>query len=397
MLNRRQLTELNRDLAQARDLIAKLEADQARQAGRDPVTGLLNLRAFRAQASVELERARRHGRPLAMAVLDVDGFRAVNARHGHEVGDQVLEAVAQVLFKSTDPHDVACRTGADEFALLMPENQVGGAMRRFDKIMIELETCETAAGQGISVSVGIAAFERGQSPARLMDVAGHALEEARRAGGGRSAVAGEGARPSGEYARQGDVIEALAKALLERDRYTGEHSETVVEMASHVADRLGLSEAEIGYVRGAALLHDIGKVAIPDTILHKPGALTEEEWELMRQHPVIGERILRAIPGLGPVARIVRHEHERFDGGGYPDGIAGEEIPIGSRIILACDAYHAMTSDRPYRQAMSHRDAVIELSQQAGSQFDPQVTGTLIGYLHGLRQTGAGYPEAATA
>jgi HD-GYP domain-containing protein (c-di-GMP phosphodiesterase class II) len=141
-------------------------------------------------------------------------------------------------------------------------------------------------------------------------------------------------------------------------------------------------------IRTAALLHDIGKIGVPDEILHKPAALDKREWHVMRQHPVIGERILRAIPGMGRVAKIVRHEHERWDGGGYPDGLSGPAIPLGSRIILACDAYHAMTSNRPYRRAMSHTDAVAELSQNAGTQFDPEVGQALVGYLYGRRQSG---------
>jgi HD-GYP domain-containing protein (c-di-GMP phosphodiesterase class II) len=161
-------------------------------------------------------------------------------------------------------------------------------------------------------------------------------------------------------------------------------------MAARVAEAMGLPLDEVARVRMGALLHDIGKVGIPDHLLHKPGPLDDDdEWVLMRDHPVIGERILRMIPGLGPIARIVRHEHERFDDGGYPDGISGAEIPIGSRIILACDAYHAMTSDRPYRQAMSHADAMAELGRHAGTQFDPEVVQALVGYLYGRRQAGA--------
>ena len=152
------------------------------------------------------------------------------------------------------------------------------------------------------------------------------------------------------------MIAALASALGERDRYTGDHSESVVELAAGSARQLALGRERIGRLRTAALLHDIGKVGIPDEILHKPGPLSGREWEIMRQHPVIGERILRAIPGMGAVARVVRHEHERWDGGGYPDGLVGDAIPLEARIILACDAYHAMTSDRPYRKAMGTRD-----------------------------------------
>ena len=143
-------------------------------------------------------------------------------------------------------------------------------------------------------------------------------------------------------------------------------------------------------MRSAALLHDIGKVGIPDDVLHKGGDLTEPEWRTMREHPVIGERIVRTIPGLGPVARIIRHEHERWDGTGYPDGLSGDEIPIGARIVLACDAYNAMTSDRPYRQALPHQEAMHELSEGAGTQFDPEVTEILIGQLWSNRQLAAG-------
>ena len=184
------------------------------------------------------------------------------------------------------------------------------------------------------------------------------------------------------------MIAALASTLGERDRYTGDHSESVVELAARVGEGLALDLEEIARLRTAALLHDIGKVGVPDEILHKPGALDEREWEMMRQHPVIGERIIRAIPGMGPIARIVRHEHERWDGDGYPDGLVGEEIPIESRIILACDAYHAMTSDRPYRKAMSHREAMAELTRQRRHSVRPQVVEALVGYLYGRRQSG---------
>ena len=207
----------------------------------------------------------------------------------------------------------------------------------------------------------MAALSREDGAIDLLERAGHALADAVAAGGGRVVTASAG-EPSGATVvaaiHQRDAVEALAVALLERDRYTGEHSESVVEMSAGVARALGLSPSQVEVVRSAALLHDIGKVGIPDAILHKPGPLTPEEREVMAEHPLIGERILRSIGGFGAVADIVRHEHESFDGGGYPDGIEGDEIPIGSRIILACDAYHAMTSDRPVPQAHVARRGV---------------------------------------
>jgi putative nucleotidyltransferase with HDIG domain len=234
----------------------------------------------------------------------------------------------------------------------------------------------------------VASLDRGMSAEGLLASARMACTHAQNTGGGRAALAAEPSVEEAGKAPQRDAIEALAVALLERDRYTGEHSEAVIEMSGSVARNLGLNMPEVERVKSAALLHDIGKVAIPDEILHKPGPLTDDEWKLMKEHPVIGERILRVLPGLGNVARIVRHEHERWDGGGYPDGLAGTEIPLGSRIIIAADTYHAITSDRPYRAARSHSEAVEELTRCAGTQFDPTVTAALIGHLYGQRQAG---------
>ena len=171
---------------------------------------------------------------------------------------------------------------------------------------------------------------------------------------------------------------ALGAALEARDGYTGGHGEETVALAHRVADRLGLSEAAIAEVEAVALLHDVGKIGMPDAILRKPGRLDEAEMRIVREHPLIGERILRQVPGLDRVARAVRHEHERWDGEGYPDGLSAEAIPLPSRITLVCDAYHAMTSDRPYRRAMSHAEAAAELRRCAGTQFDPAVVSALL-------------------
>ncbi len=387
MALRWQPNELERLLGDARQRIASLEAALQARDGIDHLTGLLDLGRFRAAADIEVSRARRHGRPLTAVIVDVDRFRTINSTHGYAAGDDVLAAVGRVLRDYTRGHDLVCRTGGDEFAILLPETDTDGATAFLERLLLELEATEAGKQRCISVSAGVARFNRLERLAQLLAAAGRGLGGGRAAGGGRVAVGGE---PDQDAAGQGqrDAVAGLAVALLERDRYTGEHSESVVELVSAVGRNLGLDEDEIDRIRAAALLHDIGKVAIPDEILNKPGALTDDQWQLMKDHTVIGERILRAIPGLGGVARIVRHEHERWDGAGYPDGLAGEEIPMGSRIILACDAYHAMTSDRPYRKAMSHEEAVTELMAGAGSQFDPDVAQALIGELFAVRQAG---------
>ncbi len=391
MFSGREISRLEAELAAAQARIAELEAERERLSPHDPIcTDLLTLAAFRFQLSTEVLRAERYGRPLAVAVIDIDGFRAFNLRYGYGAGDRLLAAVGAAIAAGSRVHDLACRVGADEFAVMFPETEHTGAYEALERILDSLEPLEAEGVRGHSASAGTAMLEPGQSPEALLAAAASALDQARAAGGGRAAVFATTAEQSVDAAAaaHGDVIAALTSALGERDRYTGDHSESVVDLAAKIAESLALDPVQVARVRTAALLHDIGKVGVPDEILHKEGPLDDREWEIMRQHPVIGERILRAIPGMGAIARAVRHEHERWDGKGYPDGIAGREIPIESRIILACDAYHAMVSDRPYRKAMSQSNAIAELSNNSGTQFDPEVTGALVGYLYGRRQSG---------
>jgi HD-GYP domain-containing protein (c-di-GMP phosphodiesterase class II) len=180
-------------------------------------------------------------------------------------------------------------------------------------------------------------------------------------------------------------------ALSERDAWTAAHARAVGNLAATLAQKLGMS-AEADTIRTAALLHDVGKMGIPDVVLNKPSALDESEWSLMREVPLAGERILRSVPGMGAAARLVRHIHERWDGSGHPDGLAGDQIPTGSRVIAACDAYHAMTSPRPWRPAMAHEEAMHELLEGSNVQFDPEVVEVLVGHVNGLRQAAAFVP-----
>jgi len=381
---------LEQQLSDAHRRLAELERELGMRSGRDSLTGLPDLRRFHQRLVSEVDRSRRHGHPLSVAAIDIDGFSGLNVSHGLAVGDAILRAAGRVITELTRANDFVARSQGDEFVLLMTDTDSAGAKQCIDRILLELEA--TAAGpiSCVSASAGVAAWQRPQTPEQLLEVARRGIERARADGGGRAAVVTSGLEDvSPEDDTRRDAIVGLATTLLERDRYTGDHSEAVVKLTVRVAEALALNPDEVGRVETAALLHDVGKVGIPDSILHKDGPLDDNEWVLMKEHPVIGERILRAIPGLGGVARIVRHEHERWDGGGYPDGIAGDQIPIGSRIILTCDAYHAMTSDRPYRKAMSHEDALRELRKNAGTQFDPQVVEALMGCLYGDRTLSA--------
>lgn len=383
---------LLQELDEARSQITRLEVELRRSAGNDALTGFMNADAFRRRLSEEMERRRRYYKPVAVARISVDGLFAVHEDHGGAVGDEVVRASARILRGALRASDVVCRSGADTFDLLLPETEEADAVACAQRIVLELSVMEAGPLQTIKASAGVAAHSDGIGGAALIAGAERALADARAAGGGRVVAASlmhkNPLQSVGDLGRR-DAVEVLMLALLERDRYTGEHSESVVEMAAAVARNLGKSEAEVEEVRAAALLHDVGKVGIPDAILNKPGPLTDDEREIMAEHTIIGERILRGIPGFAPIAAIVRHEHERWDGEGYPDGIAGQDIPLGSRIILACDAYHAMTSDRPYRKRMSHAAAVDELARNAGTQFDPDVTAALIGHMYLLGQGAA--------
>jgi diguanylate cyclase (GGDEF)-like protein/putative nucleotidyltransferase with HDIG domain len=387
MFTRERTQDLLRELEQLRARVAELEREHAAGLRLDPVTGLLGSQAFRGRLSEEVARAGRYRRPLTLAVVGLDDFGAHELAHGFRGGDRLLTLAAQRLSDGVRSHDLIGRTGEAEFAVLLPETVAATALQGLSRLLVELEQV------GGGASIGFAALSPEMTAAGLLAAARAALVSAQQSGGGRAVLSTHAAADDREEeVAHRDAIEALAVALLERDRYTGEHSEAVIEMSGAVARSLGMSNRDVERVRAAALLHDIGKVAIPDHILHKPGPLDDDEWRLMREHPVIGERILRVLPGLGGVARIVRHEHERWDGRGYPDGLAGEAIPLGSRIIIAADTYHAITSDRPYRAAKSHADAVDELARCAGTQFDPRVTEALIGHLYGRRQ--AGVPPA---
>jgi diguanylate cyclase (GGDEF)-like protein/putative nucleotidyltransferase with HDIG domain len=379
---------LRGQLAEAEQRVRALEAQLVDRANRDQRTRLLALDAFLDGAERALRAAAEAGKPVSAIVIDVDGFRELNARRGPKAGDLALAALAQHLRRLTRSSDVLGRSGADEITIVMPGTDLAGAHDCCERLIRALDANEIPGAGQVSVSAGIAAHAPGETLGDLLAAAAAGLDRARALGGARASVRLEAGLEEIASPAQSAVIEALANTLLERDRYTGEHSESVVELARGVARQLGISDIETEIVAAAALLHDIGKVAIPDAVLHKPGRLTEAEWELMKEHPVIGERILAAVPGMASIAKIVRHEHEHWNGAGYPDNLSGEAIPIGSRIILACDAYSAITTDRPYRSARSHADAIAELARCAGTQFDPKVTEALIGCLYWQRQAG---------
>ena len=378
--------DLRRRLEEAQRQVARLQQEVQSKSRRDPLTGLIEIGEFMVRLADEAGRAARYGRPLTVARIDVDDFEALNVQYGRAAVDRVLTATAESIAASIRSHDVLCRAGGDEFALILPETPPEGAMACAERIIRIFEGVDAAPVHGMKASIGLASHTRTLSAEGLYAAAGEALQAAKAEGGGRAKIAGE-VRPEGADVH-GDAALALTAALGERDAWTATHSRTVAELSAVVAQKLGLV-AEVETIRLAGLLHDVGKLAVPEVVLNKPGPLDEGEWALMRDVPVAGERMLRAVPGLGNVARLVRSVHEHVDGSGYPDGLAGDQIPLGARIIAACDAYDAMTTVRPFRPVMGHERAVHELIAEAGSQFDDEVTEILIGHVNGLRQSAA--------
>jgi diguanylate cyclase (GGDEF)-like protein len=357
-----------------------LEAHLLDLADRDPLTGLWNRRRFEQDLALQLDRCRRYGERAALVLMDIDGFKQVNDVLGHLAGDEVLCAIGESLATRVRSSDRAARLGGDEFAVLLLDVDADRVERLAGELATELSAAAATAQERvtISVSVGVALLDRCTGGVNeALEAADRAMYNAKHRSGRKPPPA---AAPAPDIAANAEMssLRALLAAVNARDSYTAMHSREVVTLARGVARRLGLDDAKTAEVEHIALLHDLGKIAIPDAILRKPGPLTTHEQTLMRQHPVVGAQILGSMPELAHLAPAVRAEHERWDGRGYPDGLAGEDIPIASRIALVCDAYHAMTSNRPYRRAMSAAAAREEIRREAGAQFCPHASAALL-------------------
>jgi diguanylate cyclase (GGDEF)-like protein len=344
----------------------------------DPLTGLGNHRHFHERLQRELMRGEEQGTPLTLCFVDIDDFKKINDRFGHPSGDRVLSQVAGKLRQGGE----AFRLGGDEFALLLVEHDEGAALAAANSIVERIAAADFDHIGDVTVSAGLATFPiQGHGRDELIRLADSALYWAKEHGKNRvrlyrpdvvelSELKRLAAGP--DQAARYRAAASLAKAVDARDTYTGSHSERVSDFAARVARRVGLDAEQVELTRLAGSLHDLGKLAIPEEILRKPGALTDSERLVLERHPQIGFRMLDSL-GVDPVARLVLHHHERWDGAGYPDGLRGDGIPLGARIIFVADAYDAMTSDRIYRPKRSSEAALAELRRCAGTQFDPGI------------------------
>jgi two-component system, cell cycle response regulator len=333
----------------------RMLTDSRQHALTDSLTGLPNRRALMDDLEAALVSAD-PAHPVILAMFDLDGFKGYNDAFGHPAGDELLRRVSSRLATTVQQRGAAYRLGGDEFCVLLRP--------RGEAAKSSLDAASSALsedGEGFSIGCSYGAV--------MLPKEATTLSEALSLSDRRMYAAKNRGRASA--ARQS--ADVLVRALIEHAPDLEEHLSDVADLAVATARRLGLEGEEVEIVARAAQLHDIGKVAIPNSILLKPGRLDDVEWSFVRRHPSIGERILAAAPSLAVVAPLVRASHERFDGAGYPDGLAGPHIPLGARIVAVCDAFDAMTSNRPYQTQRSREDAQRELRRCAGTQFDPVV------------------------
>ncbi len=382
-------------LAVALTTVGGALADTHDRATIDKLTGVANRQTLLADLFSEVERAHRYERPLSVAFVDIDHFKAVNDTYGHGAGDVVLRGVAQTIAANLRASDRIGRYGGEEFMLILTETGVeeGSTLTEKLRTLVQRQRFSVAPGLELSVtiSIGIAGGIGGQLRMEaLVRDADAAMYSAKSLGRNqtyifaepdddarvpRAPISAAGRAHAVEIGRQAAAAATatLASVLAPLPHHRGQPSPLIASIVTTLARQLQLPEAEVDKIRIAALLHDVGKVALPAEILDKPAPLTPAEWRTVVQHPRIGQVILEHAAALKDAVPIILHHHERYAGHGYPYGLRAMEIPLGARIVAIADAYDAMVHDRPYKRAMSHDAAVEELRRHAGTQFDPEL------------------------
>jgi diguanylate cyclase (GGDEF)-like protein len=355
--------------------------DARTQAATDPLTGLGNHRSFHKRVQDEAAAAAASSASLGVVMMDLDGFKEVNDSLGHLAGDQLLREVASAMIRVVG-NENAYRYGGDEFAVLLQDSNQKTSMTTAESLrQAFLEIHHPTAGQ-VAASFGVASLpEWASTPEELVYRADMAMYLAKSAGKNRVAnwsdLASASADVTADYSNsrreQPAMVTSLCVALEAKDPSIHAHAERCARYSTELAAELGLGQQEIADLKLAALLHDIGKVVVPDHILQKPGPLSQEEMDIMRLHPLNSASILSQVSVASGAVPSIHHHHEHFDGSGYPDGLAGDAIPIGARVLAVTDAFDAMTSDRPYGAAIPVEDAVAELRRCSGAQFDEVV------------------------
>ena len=344
---------------------------------RDPLTGSPNHGALVEALAGAIEEARPKSEPISVALVDIDNFRLLNDTHGHAAGDEAILTVANLLRAEFPSGATLGRYGPDEFLVIEPSAEVATLEHAILRLRAALAERALQFGDSeslpVTVSAGICAYpEHGGSVTDLLSGATITLQEAKLSGGDAVRIAGPGFDVPSEI-RTFDVYQGLILAVDGKDRYTKRHSEDVARYAVFLAEQIGLDPELTATIRVAALLHDVGKIGVPDTVLRKPARLSEDEFTIMKQHVTLGDAIVRDLPNVDLIRAGVRYHHERWDGGGYPDGLAGEDIPLVARVVSVGDVFSAMTTTRPYRKALSVEEALNRLEIAGGTQLEERL------------------------
>jgi diguanylate cyclase (GGDEF)-like protein len=370
---------------------------------KDSHTGLYNHRYLMERLAKEIVRAKRYSAPLSLLMADIDYFKSINDVYGHRYGDLILKKLGRFLLDTVRENDVVVRFGGEEFVIIMPDTDRGEAELAAQRILQALRKRVFDPRKrkiSIKLSVGLADLSGSAAgnAAELIDMADKAMRNAKRSGGDRLSLSGSGGEEEieniiktqkkdkvlkirekvtnmSERARGVAVesINALAKTIEARDHYAGEHAKAMASMVSELGKNMKLPPEKIKQLEHAAVLHDLGKLGVSDSILSKKGSLTKGEYEKIKKHPQIGADLVKAAKCLDEVVTMVLHHHERFDGKGYPSGLKGKDIPLGARIVAVADVYQALMTDRPYRKAYAREEATDIVVRGSGTQFDPKV------------------------
>ena len=352
------------------------------RANTDELTGLYNHRSFHDRLEEEIARGSRFGGTFSLIMLDIDLFKSYNDIYGHLAGDQVLRKVGRYLQNAVRSIDLAFRYGGEEFAVILPEARLDDAYKVAERIRKTIESKTSSRAMPITASLGVGNWPNdGVMKEEVIGLADAALYRAKQTGRNRTCLSSDVLKPDSSLIgieletrpRALSMIYALAATVDAKDNYTYGHSKKVSEYAVAVAEKLNMAQDKMTTVRAASLLHDIGKVGVPDSILNKKEPLTDDEWKPIRSHPKLGVEILRHVIDLANCLPAILHHHEHFDGNGYPAGLKGDQIPLEARILSVADSYDAMTSPRPYREQLRMEEAVSELKRCAGTQFDPAI------------------------
>ena len=371
----------------AQSRITRQTLDLLEATRRDPLTGTLNHGALVEGLASAIDRARvqESAGTVGVGLLDIDNFSLLNETYGYEAGDRALRTLSALLAKHIGGDALYGRYGPDEFLVTVPASGIAGLAHSIERVRTALVDVslrfDASERLPLTISAGIATFPaNGEAVTTLLATAARTLDEAKASGGDTIKMAGADLPP--EEAIRFDILEGLIIAVDTKDHYTRRHSEDVARYADFIAERLDLEAGFRHALYRAGRLHDVGKIGIPDSVLRKPGKLTDAEYEVVKQHVALGDLVVRDLPDIDLIRAGIRYHHERWDGAGYLDRLAGEEIPLVARLLAVADAFSAMTTTRPYRKALSVDEAITRLEDAAGSQLDERL---VVAFVSGLR------------